>query len=240
MSNIQPPKAEKILRNETIHGFVLSDDYFWLRNEARTDERMLNYIKAENEYTKAVTAHTKDLQKELYDEMVGRINETDLSVPVKDGDYYYYSRTEKGKDYSIYCRKKGSLEAEEEILLDGNILAEGKKYFSLGTFEVSPNHQLLAYGIDTDGSEYYDIYFKNLETGELLEDKIDRTGGTLEWANDNKTVFYSMLDEAHRPYRLLRQQLGSKIEPQLIFEEKTIDFSSRHINQKMMLMYFCT
>lgn len=220
MANIQPPKAEKGEHITEIHGVKWNDEYFWLRNESRDNEKMLAYLKAENDYYKAMTAHTEDLQKELYDEMVGRINETDLSVPVKDGDYYYYSRTEKGKDYSIYCRKKGNLDAEEEILLDGNALAKGQKYFSLGTFEVSPDHKLLAYGVDLDGSEYYDIYFKNLETGELLDDKIARTGGTVEWANDNKTVFFSMLDDAHRPFRLFRTQLGSTTDPTLIFEEK--------------------
>jgi len=220
MANIQPPKADKVEHITDIHGVKWNDEYFWLRNEARDNEKMLTYIKAENDYYKAVTAHTNDLQKELYEEMVGRINETDLSVPVKNGNFYYYSRTEKGKNYPIYCRKTGSLDAEEEILLDGNVLAEGKKYFSLGTFEVSPDHKLLAYGMDTDGSEYYDIYFKNLETGELLADKIDKTGGTLEWANDNQTVFYSMLDDAHRPFQLWRYKLASNKEAELIYEEK--------------------
>ncbi|MGB0863038.1 MAG: S9 family peptidase [Saprospiraceae bacterium] len=219
MSNIQPPKADKITHVDTINGVVMSDDYYWLRDDKRTNEKVLNYLKAENTYMESVTAHTKDLQEELFKEMVGRINETDLSVPVEEGGYFYYSRTEKGKNYPIYCRKKGNLEASEEILLDGNELAEGKKYFSLGTFEVSPDHKTLAYGMDTDGSEYYDIYFKNLETGELLSDKITRTGGTLAWGNDNKTVFYTMLDDAHRPYRLHRMQLGNPSLNLMVYEE---------------------
>ena len=219
MSNTQSPKADKVPHTDTVHGVVLSDDYFWLRDETRSNEKVLNYLNAENAYTKAMTAHTKEQQNELFEEMVGRINETDLSVPVKNGNYYYYTRTEKGKNYSIYCRKKGSIEAPEEILLDCNELAEGKKYFSLGTYEISPDHKILAYGTDTDGSEYYDIQFKDLETGELLEDKISRTGGSLEWANDNKTVFYTMLDEAHRPYRLHRMELGKPSSNLMVHEE---------------------
>jgi oligopeptidase B len=219
MSNIQPPRADKIAHVDTIQGVVMSDDYYWLRDDKRTNEKVLNYLKAENAYMESVTAHTKDLQDELFKEMVGRINETDLSVPYQDSGYFYYSRTEKGKNYSIYCRKKGNLEANEEILLDGNQLAEGKEYFSLGTYEVSPDQKILAYGMDTDGSEYYDIYFKNLETGELLEDKITRTGGTLAWGNDNKTVFYTMLDEAHRPHRLHRMQLGNPSLNLMVYEE---------------------
>lgn len=213
----EAPIAKKILRQDTIHGQILSDNYFWLRD--KTNPEVIAYLEAENAYTEAQTAHTKDLQQQLYDEMVARLVEDDLSVPVQKGEYFYYSRTEKGKDYSIYCRKKGNLDAEEQIILDCNKLAEGKEYFRLGVYEVSPNQQILAYGIDDNGSEYYDIYFKNLETGEVLTDKILKTGGSLEWANDNKSIFYSMFDKAHRPYQLYRYTLGDDKSDLLFTEE---------------------
>ncbi|MFK7949035.1 MAG: oligopeptidase B, partial [Saprospiraceae bacterium] len=166
MSNIQPPVAKKLERLDTINDVILKDDYYWLRE--RESEEVLDYLKAENKYTDAMTEHLKPLQEELYKEMVARINEDDASVPVKKGDYFYYSRMEKGKNYSINCRKKGSLDAKEEIILDENVLGEGKKYFSVGALEMSEDHKLMAYAIDVNGSEQYDIYIKNLETGELL------------------------------------------------------------------------
>ncbi len=132
-------------------------------------------------------------------EILGRIQETDLSVPVKRDDYFYYTRTEEGKAYSIQCRKHGGLDAPEEILLDANVLAEGQKYFRLGNFAVSPDHRLLAYSTDLEGDEAYTIQVKNLETGELLPDRIANTYYTLEWANDNRTFFYTVLDETKRP-----------------------------------------
>ncbi len=211
------PVAKIIEHKDTTHGDIRIDNYHWLRGKEKPE--VISYLEEENAYTETMTKHTKDLQKKLYDEMVGRIKETDLSVPVKDGAYYYYSRTEEGKNYSIYCRKKGSLDAEEEIMLDGNKLAEGKEYFSLGGFEVSENENLLAYSVDYNGSEQYDVYVKNLETGEILSDKIEKTGGAVVWANDNKTFFYNTLDEARRPYRLFRHELGN-LEDELIYEEK--------------------
>lgn len=216
MSNITPPKAKKIERLDTVNGVVLKDDYYWLRD--RESEEMLDYLKAENKYTDAMTEHLKPLQDELYKEMIARINEDDASVPVKDGDYFYYSRMEKGKNYSINCRKKGSLAAKEEIILDENILAESKEYFSVGALEMSPDHKLMAYAIDVNGSEEYDIYIKNLETGELFSDKIEKTAGSIVWANNNTTFYYTMLDETHRPYQLYRHDLGKK-ENKLVFEE---------------------
>ncbi len=216
-TNMDAPKAKIVEHRDTTHGDVRIDNYHWLRGKEKPE--VISYLEEENAYMEALTAHTKGLQKELYDEMVARIKETDLSVPVKNGDYYYYTRTEEGKNYRIYCRKKGNLETEEEILLDGNQLAEGKKYFSIGNFEVSDDHKLLAYSVDFDGSEQYDIYVKNLETGEMLADKVEKTAGTIVWANDHKTIFYNTLDEARRPYRLFRHQLGAT-DDKLIYEEK--------------------
>jgi oligopeptidase B len=217
LPNIEPPKAKTEEHITAIHGLELKDNYFWLRE--KENPQVIAYLEAENAYKDAMTAHTNDFQKALYEEMVARINETDLSVPVKNKDYYYYSRTEKGKNYPIYCRKKDDLEAEEEILLDANALAEGKEYFSLGEFTVSPNHEVLAYAIDTDGSEYYDVFFKDLTTGIVSEDNIPKTGGTVVWANDNKTVFYTILDDAHRPYRLFRHTVNAADSDVLIYQE---------------------
>jgi oligopeptidase B len=208
LKNIIPPKAKIEEHVTAIHGIELKDDYFWLRGKEKPE--VIAYLEAENAYKDTMTAHTNDFQKELYDEIVARINETDLSVPIKNGDYYYYSKTEQGKNYSIYCRKKGNLEAEEEVLLDGNLEAVDKKYFSLGAFKISPNHKMLAYSVDSDGSEYYDIFFKNLETGEVSEDVILKTGGSVVWANDNATVFYTMLDKAHRPHQLQRHKINEQ------------------------------
>lgn len=216
MSNAKPPVAKKIERIETVNNVVLKDDYYWLRE--RESEEVLDYLKAENKYTDAMTEHLKPLQDELYKEMIARINEDDASVPVKYGDYYYYSRMEKGKNYSINCRKKGSLDAKEEIILDENILAEGKKYCSVGALEMSTNQNLMAYAVDFNGSEQYDIYIKNLETGALLSDKIEETAGSIVWANNNSTIYYTMLDETRRPYQIHRHDLGND-KNKLVFEE---------------------
>ena len=163
-------------------------------------------------------AHTKSLREELYREILGRIQETDLSVPVKRDDYFYYTRTEEGKAYSIQCRKRGSLDGPEEILLDANLLAEKQKYFRLGNFAVSPDHRLLAYSTDLEGDEAYTIQVKILETGELLPDRIANTYYTLEWANDNRTFFYTVLDETKRPYRAYRHELGASSDT-LVYQE---------------------
>ncbi len=169
-------------------------------------------------------AATKSLQERLYGEILGRIQETDVSAPVKRDDYFYYTRTEEGKAYSIQCRKHGSLDAPEETVLDANILAEGQKYFRLGNFAVSPDHRLLAYSTDLEGDEGYTIQVKNLETGELLPDRIANTYYTLEWANDNRTFFYTVLDETKRPYRAFRHELGEASDA-LVYEEVDGRFS---------------
>jgi oligopeptidase B len=179
---------------------------------------VIPYLEAENRYTEEVMAPTKSLQKSLYDEILGRIQETDVSVPVKRDHYFYYTRTQAGKAYSIQCRKRGSLDAPEEILLDSNALAEGQKYFRLGNFAVSPDHRLLAFSTDVEGDESYTIQVKNLETGELLPDRIANTYYSLEWANDNRTFFYTVLDETKRPYRAFRHELGGASDA-LVYQE---------------------
>jgi oligopeptidase B len=202
----EPPIAKIEPRQSTLHGDTRTDNYFWLRD--RKNPETIPYLEAENEYTQAVMKPTEELQAQLYAEMLGRIKQTDASVPVKRDEYFYYTRTEEGKQYATYCRKKGLLDAAEEILLDGNAEAEGKKYFRVGDFSVSPNHKLLAYSTDDAGDEEYSIRIKNLETGELLPDQIRNAYTTLEWADDNATFFYTVLDPARRPYQVLRHKLG--------------------------------
>ena len=200
----------------TLFGDTRTDPYAWLRD--RNDPDTIKYLEAENAYTKAMMKSTEELQSKLYAEMLGRIKQTDLSVPVKREEYFYYSRTEEGKQYGIYCRKKGSLESAEEILLDGNVLGEGQKYFRIGNFAVSPNHRLLAYSVDFEGDEMYTIRVMDLETRALLADEIPNTYYTLEWANDNRTFFYTMLDAAKRPYQVYRHTLGAA-DNSLIYQE---------------------
>ena len=212
-----PPVAKVIPKTDTVNGDVRVDNYFWLRE--KTNPEVISYLQAENAYTEAMTAQAKPLQETLYKEMLGRIVETDLDVPEKLDDYFYYTRSEEGKQYKIHCRKKGTLQAPEEVLLDINKEAAGYQHFDVGAFEVSPSHQLLAYSVDTNGSEEYTIYVKDLASGQRLPDAIPNTYN-VEWAGDNKTLFYATLDAAHRPYRLYRHQLGSDpAQDKLIYEE---------------------
>jgi oligopeptidase B len=200
-----PPIAPVKPHDLTIHGHTRIDNYYWLREKENPE--VITYLEAENEYTQAMMAPTQALQEELYREMVGRIQETDSSVPVRHGDYFYYTRTEAGKQYAIHCRKQGSLDAPEDIILDENDLAEGQPYFKLGIREISPDHTILAYSTDTAGSERYTIFFKELATGKLLPDQIPQTNAEAEWANDNRTLFYTVPNEEWRPYQLRRHTL---------------------------------
>lgn len=217
-----PPIAKTVPKEVTVHGDKRVDNYAWLRE--RDNPEVTQYLEAENEYTEQVMAPLKPLQETLYKEILGRIQETDLSVPVKRDDYFYYTRTEEGKAYAIYCRKGGSLDAPEEILLDANALAAGQKYFRIGNFSVSPDHRLLAYSTDVEGDEAHTIFVKDLATGELLPDRITNTYYSLEWANDNRTFFYTVIDPARRPYRVMRHQLGAASDD-LVYEEQDARFS---------------
>ena len=217
---MKPPIAEKILYTERRHGREVSDPYRWLRDDRRSDARVLAYLEAENAYTAAVMQPTEALRNELYDEMVARIKEDDASVPERIGDYLYYTRTEKGKEYRYHCRKRGSLDTEEELLLDESALARGHDFFRLGAIEVSPDHNLLAYSVNTDGSEIYTIRVKDLRTGQDLPDEISDTYYSLEWAADSRTLFYDVLDRSHRPFRLKRHVLGTDPrKDDLVFDE---------------------
>ncbi len=211
---LQPPLAPKKQCQISLHGKTLQDDYFWFRE--RENQEVIAYLKAENAYTEAVLAPLKPLQKQLFSEMRARIKETDFSVPVAVGPYFYYSRTEQDRQYPIFARKKDSLAAPEELLLDLNRLAGGGRYLALGVLKASPDHRYLAYSLDFDGSEEHVLYVKDLETGRLLEEKIQKTAGSLEWAEDSGLFFYVTLDPAKRPYRLWRHQLGKRPEEDVL------------------------
>lgn len=190
---IFPPKAKKIAKELSIHGDTRVDNYFWL-NE-RENPEVVKYLEAENDYNEKMTAHTKQFQVDLFEEMKSRIKEDDASVPYKLNGYWYYVRFEVGKGYPIYARKKETLETEEEILFDCNQMAEGHAYFKLSGLSVSPNNKLVSFGVDTVSRRKYTIQIKNLETGEILSTKIETTTGGSTWANDNKTLFYTRKDE---------------------------------------------
>jgi oligopeptidase B len=215
-ADLTAPVAKIVPQPATVNGDSRVDNYFWLRN--REDPDTLKYLEDENRYTEAVMKPAADLQSKLYDEMLGRIQQTDLSVPTPRDDYFYYTRTEEGKQYAIYCRKHESLQAPEEILLDGNAMAEGHKYFRVGNFAASPNHKLLAYSVDFDGDEMYTIRVLDLAAGKLLADEIPDTYYSLEWSSDNQTFFYTVLDAAKRPYKVLRHSLGVT-EDTLVYHE---------------------
>src|SRR5271165_3573766 len=214
-----PPQAPERPHEISEVGHTRNDPFFWLRN--KNDPEVLKYLNAENQYTEHALKSTEGLQGTLYKEMRGRIKEEDISVPEKIDDYYYYSRTEAGKQYAIYCRKKGSLDAKEEVILDENQLAKGVKFFQLGALNVSPDHKLLAYSTDTNGSEAFVLRIKSLETGQLLPDEIKNCSPSFAWVNDNKTFFYDQLDATRRPYKALKHVLGTKVDQDpTIYEEK--------------------
>jgi oligopeptidase B len=213
----QPPVAKKAPKITEIHGQKLVDNYYWMREKSNPE--VVAYLDAENAYADAVMKPTEPLQKHLYDEMLSRIKETDISVPYKEGDYSYYTRTEAGKQYGIRCRKKGSLEAPEDIVLDVNELAKGQVFMHVGAYDVSEDGNLLAYSTDNTGFRQYTLAVKDLRTGKLLPDHVEKTGSVV-WANDNKTLFYTVEDPAKRQYRLYRHQVGTTGPDALIYEEK--------------------
>ena len=213
----KPPMAEKKSKTTNIHGETLVDDYFWLRE--KTNPAVLTHLHAEDDYTESVMKPTKALQEKLYNEMVSHIKETDMQVPYRRGDYFYYTRTEKGKQYPIFCRKKGSTEAAEEIVLDVNELAKGQKFMSIGMFNPSDDGNLLAYSIDNTGYRQYLLQIKDLRTGQLLPERVERINN-LAWATDNKTVFYVTEDAVtKRNDKFFRHILGTD-KHDLVYEEK--------------------
>jgi oligopeptidase B len=216
---IVPPVAPVLPRVIVTHGETRIDHYYWLRE--RENPQVLAYLEAENRHTAAVMHHTEQLQERLFQEMRSRIREDDLSVPEPLGRFFYYTRTEAGRQYPIFCRKWESLDAPEEVLLDQNLLGEGLSYFRVGMMQVSPDHRFLAFTVDTTGAEEFTLFIKDLTEGRLLPDRLSRCAQRLAWANDSRTLFYAMLDEAHRPWQLFRHQLGSEQEADLLLHTES-------------------
>jgi oligopeptidase B len=211
----RPPVARRVPKVDVVHGERREDDYFWLRDKVNPE--VAEYLEAENAYTAAVLAETAPFQESLYKEMLARIQETDVSVPYRDGAYFYYSRTEEGKQYPILCRKKGSPDAPEEVTLDLNVLAAGLPFLSLGAYAVSDDGKRLAYSTDTTGFREYTLVVKDLDSGDLLPFRVERSGA-VTWAADSRTLFYTTEDEAKRPNRVWRHVLG-EAEGAVVFQE---------------------
>jgi len=214
---LQPPMAEKKTKTTNIHGVTIVDDYFWLRE--KTNPAVMAHLQAENAYADSLMKPTASLQEELYKEMLSHIKQTDRNVPYRYGNYFYYTRTEEGKQYPIFCRKKGSIEADEEIVIDVNELAKGQKFMSIGSFSVSDDGNLLAYSTDNNGYRQYTLQIKDLRNGQILPDKVERVNGVV-WANDNKTLFYVTEDAVtKRSDKFFRHVVGTD-KYDLIYEEK--------------------
>jgi oligopeptidase B len=232
----KPPLAKRVPHVTEIHGYTLKDDYFWLREKKNPD--VIKYLEEENAYTDEVMRPTKEMQETLYKEMLGRIKQTDLSVPSRIGDYYYYSRTEEGKQYPYMCRKKDSMDGKEELLLDLNKLAEGNSYLGLGAYIVSDDGNWLAYSTDTTGYRQYSLHLKNLQTGQTSSENIERTGSVV-WATDNKTLFYTTEDAvSKRRDKFWRHTVGSN-KSDLLYEEKDELFdvgASRSLDKKIIFL----
>lgn len=223
MTNIglTAPSVEVKPKEIVTHNHTRIDNYYWLNDPENPD--VIAYLKAENEYLAQVMAPVKPLQEKLFEEMKGRIKEQDESVPVKDGEYFYYVKYVEGGEYPVYCRKKGTLDATEEILLDGNEMGKGKKYFSIGGYEITDNDEIIAYGVDTVSRRNYTVRFKNLKTGEIYKDQIKNTeGGSYAWAADNQTFFYILRDQKTLlGYQVWRHMLGTDVKTDvLVYEEK--------------------
>lgn len=209
--NIEAPQAKKEPKELAIHGDTRIDNYYWLNQ--REDEEVIAYLNSENEYKDNMMEHLKPFQDKLFEEIKGRIKQDDSSVPYLSNGYYYNAKYEEGKEYPIYIRKKGSLDAAEEVMLDVNVLSEGYDYYNVGGTSVSPDNKILAYGVDTLSRRIYTIKFKNLETGEDLEDTIPGTSGGGVWASDNKTVFYTVKDpQTLRSYKIMRHVMGTSVD----------------------------
>lgn len=219
---INPPEATKKEHSISLHGESWDDPYFWLRDKENPD--VIEYLDQENEYTTYNMRHTEKLQERIFDEMKSRINEDDQTVPASNGGYLYYSRTETGKNYRIFCRKLDMDGSPEEIMLDVNQLAEGKKYTSLGGLEVSPDHRLLAYSIDHSGYETYTVHVKNLMTEREYSYVINDTGGQIQWATNN-SLYYNSRDEIHRSYRIHYHTLNMPQNDAVVLEEENTEKS---------------
>ena len=207
-----PTKLEK-------HGHVRIDNYYWLRE--RENPEVIRYLNEENEYAAKEMDHAREFEERVFQEIKGRFKQTDMSVPYKRDDYFYYTRYEEQKEYPIYARKRGFLAQAEEIILNANILAQGHEFFSVGGWAVSARQDLLAYAVDIEGRRIHTAYLKNLFTGELLPDVLPNVTENLAWANDNQTLFYAKQDEVTlRQYQIYRHVVGTDpAKDQLVFQE---------------------
>jgi oligopeptidase B len=227
-SQLEPPRAARIEHVHDLHGHQRQDPYYWLND--RENPEVISYLEAENEYLEATMAHTEALQETLFEEIVGRIQEVDESVPFRLDDYYYYYRYEEDGEYRIHARRKGSMEAAEEIVLDLNELAEGHEFFSLRGPSVSFEHDIIAYGVDTVGRRFYDLRFRDLKTGEDLPDLIPGVTGNVAWANDNRTIFYGRQHpETLRWYQIWRHELGTDPSDDVLVYQEDDDTYSAYV-----------
>ena len=224
-SAAEPPVAQVIPEQIETHGHTRIDNYYWLNQ--RENPEVIEYLEAENAYTDALMGHTDDLQADLFDEIKGRIKQTDLSLPVREGEFFYYTRTEEGRDYPIYARKPGSLDAEEEVILDVNALAEGHDYYAAFP-EVSSAGDMMAWAEDTRGRRIYTIRIRNLDTGEAYPEAIENASGNMVWAEDNETLFYARRDPGTlRSYQIYRHRVGTDPgDDVLVYQEDDEEFSS--------------
>lgn len=220
---MKQPEAKKVAKQLIIHGHSRIDNYYWLNDSENTE--VIDYLNDENAYTKHVMKNTEALQDKIYNEIVGRIKQTDVSVPYDYNGYSYFTKFEKGKEYPNYCRKKLTADSEEMTFLNGNKLAIGHSYFHIGDWEFSTDNSLLAYSLDTVSRRKYDIYFKNIESGKQYDEIISNTTGNVVWANDNQTVFYEVKDNTLRSYRIYKHKIGTSVESDiLVYEEDDSTF----------------
>lgn len=222
---MQAPIAPKKPQLLETHGHQRQDPYYWMND--RENPEVIRYLQAENDYLKEKLKPTESFQQSLFEEMKRRIKEEDQSVPYFKSGYHWFVRYEKGQEYPIYCRKLGSMEAEEEVILDVNTLAQGKSYYQVGGTSTTPNQKILAFAADEVGRRIYTIYFKNLENGEIFEESIPEITGNFVWAADNQTLFYSKQDpDTLRSYRIFKHILGSPVaQDVLVYEETDEEFS---------------
>jgi len=242
ISDLEAPVAKKIDHEMTIHGDTRVDPYYWMKlsdeqKNAETADKetqaVLDFLNAENDYTNKATSHLEGFKDKLFEEIKGRIKQTDMSVPYKENGYYYVTRYEEGKEYPIYSRKKESLEANEEILLNVNEMAEPFDFYNIGGRTISPDNKILAYGEDTLSRRIYTLKFKSLTDGKAIEDVIENTTGYCVWGNDNKTIFYVRKDAALRPYKIFRHTLGTDPATDVeIFHEKDETFNAYVYKEK--------
>ena len=220
---LKPPLAKKVQKLLTMHDVVRQDDYFWMNQ--RDNQDVLDYLNAENTYCEEVMKPTKALQQQLFDEIRSRIKEDDQSVPFFRKNYWYYTRYETGKEYPIYCRKFQTQDNPEEIILDVNQLAQGHAFCAVGEMAISDDNKILAFAVDFVSRRIYDIWFKNLETGEIMSEKIEKTSGNFTWTADNQTLFYVRHNRQLRPCRVIKYTLGNPKDEQEIFFEKDAKFN---------------